>query len=72
MSRRTRRKTTPAGEAQKAHRRAQAGLDRKEYYENGGESCRYRGLRLVQADKVKKADRRACRGQARRSAVESY
>jgi len=62
MARRIRRKTSPVAKAQKAQLRAQAGLDRKEYYENGGEMCRYRGLRLVQEDKVKKANKRACRG----------
>ena len=62
MPRRTRRKTSPVGKAQKAYLRDQAGLDRKEYYENRGEMCRYRGLRLVQEDKVKKANQRACRG----------
>ena len=41
--------------------RAQAGLDRKAYFENGGEMVRWRGLHLVQKDKVKAKNKRACR-----------
>tara|TARA_Y100000034_G_scaffold118552_1_gene159309 strand:+ start:1977 stop:2180 length:204 start_codon:yes stop_codon:yes gene_type:complete len=47
--------------SQRAQLRAQAGLDRKHFYENGGEMCRWRGLKLVQEDKVKKANKNACR-----------
>ena len=33
--------------------RAQRGLDRKHYFEEGGEMVRWRGLHLVQRDKTK-------------------
>jgi hypothetical protein len=42
--------------------KAQRGLDRQDFYENGGEACRYRGLRLVQENKIKKKNKQACRG----------
>ena len=45
-----------------AHIRAQRGLDRKRYFAEGGELSRWRGLRLVQADEVKKRNKNACRG----------
>ena len=45
----------------KAQLRAQAGLDRKAYFENGGEMVRWRGLHLVQKDRVKERNRRTCR-----------
>ncbi len=36
-----------------AQTRAQRGLDRKHYFEEGGEMVRWRGLHLVQRDKTK-------------------
>ena len=36
-----------------AHVKAQRGLDRKHYFEEGGEMARWRGLHLVQRDKTK-------------------
>jgi hypothetical protein len=33
--------------------KAQRGLDRKHYFEEGGEMARWRGLHLVQRDKTK-------------------
>ena len=45
--------------------RAQAGLDRKAFFENGGEMVRWRGLHLVIPDKKKKKNKRACRGRIR-------
>jgi len=33
--------------------KAQRGLDRKQYFEEGGEMARWRGLHLVQRDKTK-------------------
>ena len=42
--------------------KAQRGLDRKRYFAEGGELSRWRGLRLVQADEVKKRNKNACRG----------
>jgi len=33
--------------------KAQRGLDRKRYFDEGGEMVRWRGLRLVQRDKTK-------------------
>ena len=36
-----------------AQMKAQAGLDRKQYFEDGGEMVRWRGLHLVQRDKTK-------------------
>ncbi len=33
--------------------KAQRGLDRKHYFDEGGEMIRWRGLRLVQRDKTK-------------------
>jgi hypothetical protein len=33
--------------------KAQRGLDRKQYFEEGGEMVRWRGLHLVQRDKTK-------------------
>lgn len=38
-----------------AQTRAQRGLDRKHYFEEGGEMVRWRGLHLVQRDKTKYA-----------------
>jgi len=67
MSRRIRRKSALT-KAQKAQLRAQAGLDRKRFYENGGEACRWRGIHVVQEDQAKKANKRACRGRVRNDA----
>ncbi|HIE84369.1 MAG TPA: hypothetical protein EYQ00_11240 [Dehalococcoidia bacterium] len=45
----------------KAQLRAQAGIDRKDFFENGGEMARWRGLRLVQKDNKKQKNKMACR-----------
>jgi len=42
--------------------RAQRGLDRKAFFENGGEMARWRGLHLVQRDRKKTQNKKACRG----------
>jgi len=57
-----RRKKNERSVRVKAQLRAQAGLDRKHFFENGGEMARWRGLRLVQQDKRKKQNKNACRG----------
>jgi len=36
-----------------AQTRVQRGLDRKRYFEEGGEMVRWRGLHLIQRDKTK-------------------
>ena len=36
-----------------AHLKAQRGLDRKHYFEEGGEMVRWRGLHTIQRDKTK-------------------
>ncbi len=46
----------------KKNMRAQASIDRENYFANGGEASRWRGLRLVTTDKKKKTNKRACRG----------
>ena len=45
-----------------AHVKAQRGLDRKHFFEEGGELARWRGVHTVQQDKKKKANKHACRG----------
>jgi len=45
--------------------RAQRGLDRSDFFANGGEMIRWRGLRLVQQDKKKKANKTFCRKKVR-------
>jgi len=47
------------------HVRAQRGLDREDFFANGGEMVRWRGLHLVQQDKKKKKNKKACRGRYR-------
>ena len=42
--------------------RTQAGLDRKAFFENGGELSQWRGVHQVIPDKKKKANKKACRG----------
>jgi len=41
--------------------RARRAIERAEFYADGGEMVRARGLRLVQQDKKKQANKRACR-----------
>ena len=41
--------------------RAQRGLDRQSFFEEGGELVRWRGVHVVFSDKKKKANKRACR-----------
>ena len=45
----------------KKNMRVQAGIDRENYFANGGEASRWRGLRLITTDKKKAANKRACR-----------
>jgi hypothetical protein len=45
--------------------RAQRGLDRKSFFEEGGEMVRWRGLHFVQPDKKKKKNKHTCRGRIR-------
>jgi len=45
--------------------RAQRGLDRKAFFEEGGEMVRWRGLHTVRQDKKKKKNKHACRGRIR-------
>lgn len=42
--------------------KAQRGLERDRYFEEGGELSRWRGLRLRIEDEVKKRNKNACRG----------
>jgi len=44
------------------HIRAQAGIDRAEFFANGGELARWRGLHLVRQDRKKNANKKSCRG----------
>lgn len=44
------------------HLRVQAGLDRKEFFENGGELSQWRGRKQVIPDKKKAKNKKACRG----------
>ncbi len=48
-----------------AHIKAQRAISRAKYYADGGELCRMRGLRLIQQDKKKQTNKRACRGKVR-------
>jgi hypothetical protein len=48
-----------------AYIKAQRALSRAEFFAAGGELCRVRGLRLIQQDKKKRANKRACRGKVR-------
>lgn len=41
---------------------AQRGLDRKYFFENGGELNKWRGIHHIQIDKKKSANKKACRG----------
>ena len=49
----------------KAQLRAQAGLDRDEYYANGGEMVRWRGLHQVIPDKKKRENKKRARKKVR-------
>ena len=42
--------------------KAQRGIDRKEFFANGGEAKRWRPVRQVFKDKKKARSKRACRG----------
>ena len=44
--------------------KAQRGLDRKQYFEEGGEMIRWRGLHLVQRDKTKYTRKSKHKGQS--------
>tara|TARA_Y100000593_G_scaffold18875_1_gene37607 strand:+ start:4004 stop:4189 length:186 start_codon:yes stop_codon:yes gene_type:complete len=45
-----------------SHVKAQRGLDRKEFFENGGDFRRWIPARIVVPDKKKRANKKACRG----------
>ena len=47
------------------HLKAQAAIDRKEFFTNGGELVRWRGLHTISTDKLKRDNKRACRGRER-------
>ena len=40
----------------------QAGLDRKHFFENGGDLSQWRGRPMVATDKRKQRNKKACRG----------
>lgn len=48
-----------------AHVKTQRGLDRKEFFENGGDFRQWIPARIVIPDKKKKASKKACRGKYR-------
>ena len=45
-----------------AHVKTQRGLDRKEFFENGGDFRQWIPARIVIPDKRKRANKKACRG----------
>ena len=45
--------------------RAQAGLDRAEFFAEGGELARWRGIHLIQTDKKKRQNKDYCRKKVR-------
>ena len=47
------------------HLKAQAAIDRREFFANGGELVRWRGLHTISTDKCKRDNKRACRGRER-------
>jgi hypothetical protein len=58
------RRMKPKGERQQRaldNVKAQRGLDRNAFFNEGGEMVRWRGLHIVQADKKKKANKSLCR-----------
>ena len=48
-----------------AHVKTQRGLDRKEFFENGGDFRQWIPARIVIPDKRKRANKKACRGKCR-------
>ena len=48
-----------------SHVKAQRGLDRKEFFENGGDFRQWIPPRIVVPDKRKRANKKACRGKWR-------
>ena len=48
-----------------SHVKAQRGLDRKEFFENGGDFRQWIPARIVIPDKKKRANKKACRGKCR-------
>lgn len=59
---RIKRKKNKGSDRALAQIKAQRGLDRKNYFDSGGEMIRWRGLRLVQVDRKKKKNKSICRG----------
>jgi|TARA_Y100000310_G_C20594518_1_gene769792 hypothetical protein len=49
------------------HVKAQRGLDREQFFDEGGELCRWRGMKTVEVDRKKKANKNACRKFNRRN-----
>jgi hypothetical protein len=49
------------------HVKAQRGLDRERFFDEGGELCRWRGVGTVEVDRKKKANKNACRKFNRRN-----
>lgn len=43
------------------HLKAHRGIDREQFFSEGGDICRWRGMKTVEVDRKKKANRQACR-----------
>ena len=64
MGRKVRRRKSkdPAVIEQLRHLRGVAGVERKEFFANGGDVKQWRAPKRVEVDKRRQANKRACRG----------